>query len=74
MLEQQNGGRVGESECVSALREETLAVLDRCSRGEYVASEIVVALHHAANELATVEAALRLDPLPELEPAPIADA
>jgi hypothetical protein len=74
MLEQHNGGRVGESERVSALRQETLDVLDRCSRGEYVASEIVVALHHAANELATVEAALRPDPLPELEPAPIADA
>jgi hypothetical protein len=71
---QQNGERVGESERVSALRDETLAVLDRCSRGEYVASEILVALQRAANELATVEAALRLDPLPELEPPPIADA
>ena len=70
----QNGGRVSECERVHALREETLEVLDRCSRGEYVASEIVVALHHAAKELATVEAALRPDPLPELEPAPIADA
>jgi hypothetical protein len=74
MLEQHNGDRVGESERVSALRQETLDVLDRCSRGEYVASEIVVALQHAADDLATVEDALRLDPVPELEPAPIADA
>ena len=74
MLEQHDGSRVGESERVSALRQETLDVLDRCSRGEYVASEIVVALHQAASELATVEAGLRLDPLPELVPAPIADA
>ena len=74
MQEKQNGDRTGESERVCALRDETLAVLDRCSRGEYVASEIIMALQRAANELATVEAALRLDPVPELEPAPIADA
>jgi hypothetical protein len=74
MLEHQNGGRVGEFERVSALREETLEMLGRCSRGEYVASEIIVALQHAANDLATVQDALRLDARPALEPAPIADA
>jgi hypothetical protein len=74
MQEKQNGGRAGEFERVSALREETLGVLDRCSRGEYVASDIIVALRHAADELAKVEDALRLDALPELQPAPIADA
>lgn len=70
----QNGGRVSECERVHALREETLEVLDRCSRGEYVAAEIVVALQHAANDLETVEAALRPGPVSRLEPAPIAPA
>ena len=74
MLEQHNGDRVGESERVSALRQETLDVLDRCSRGEYVAAEVVVALQHAANDLGTVEAALRPGPVSRLEPAPIAPA
>jgi hypothetical protein len=71
MQGQQRGGRGAVCERVSALREETLVILDRCSGGEQVTAEVVVALQHAANELGTAEAALRPAPAPRLEPAPI---